>query len=119
MWYTVVKMVLLNCIPKIYFIRFCCFFRNPAEGDVERQKRELYSVYVHDRTLIDYVKENLNRRDRVFVNGFLNYKPETDENGEKAYSGHIEATNILKIDRFSEMSNENPIDESIGKSFNE
>lgn len=89
------------------------FFRNPAEGGAETLKRELYNVYVHDRNLIDYVKNNVTRRDRVFVNGFLNYKPEIDENGAKAFSGYIEATKILKIDRFSEMSHENPIDEDI------
>lgn len=101
-------------INQIYYY----FSRNPAEGDAVSQKRDLYNVYVHDRHLIDYVKQSLKRRDRVFLNGFLNYKPEVDQNGEKTYSGHIEATNIVKIDRFSEMSNENPIDENI-KSVNE
>lgn len=73
----------------------------------------MYNVYVHDRNLINYVKENLKRRDRVFLNGFLNYKPEIDQDGKKAFSGFVEATNILKIDRFSEISYENPIEENI------
>lgn len=115
MWNFVVKTVELN----VFHTDSLLVFRNPAEGDIERQKREIYSVYVHDRNLIDYVKENLNQRDRVFVNGFVNYKPEIDENGEKSYSGHIEATNILKIDRFSEMTNENPVDATNRKTFNE
>lgn len=115
-----IKMVKLklNKIPNIfYIISIHRISRNPIDG-VDSQKREFYDVYVHDRNLINYIKENLKRRDRVFVNGFLNHKPETDQDGKKAFSGFIEATNILKIDRFSDIAYENPIDESI-KSVNE
>lgn len=83
------------------------FSRNPVDG--ENQKLTFYHIFVHDPNLINYVKENLQRKDRVFLFGSLNYKPEIDQNGEKTYGGYIEATNIFKIDRFSELSNENPI----------
>lgn len=87
------------------------FSRDPVIG--ESQKRAFYQVFVHDPNLINYVKKNLNKRDRIFVNGFLNYKSETGQDGKRFHSGYVEATNILKIDRFPELSNENPIDESI------
>lgn len=47
------------------------------------------------------------------MNGFLNYKPETHQNGERVYAGYVEATNILKVDRFSKLSEENPIDKKL------
>lgn len=78
----------------------------------------MYAVYVHDPNLIEYTKNNLKQRDRVFVNGFVNYKPQTNENGERSYSGHIEATSILKVDRFSEISQKNPIDKRVESSVN-
>lgn len=87
------------------------FHRNPIDG--ESQKLSFFNIFVHDRNLINYAKENLRKKDRIFVNGFLSYKPETDQTGAKAYGGYIEASNILKIERFSEISNENPIDENI------
>lgn len=91
---------------------YIIFLRNPIEGG-ETHKLAFYNIYVHDRNLIDYVKENLRKKDRIFVNGLLSYKPDTDQNGAKAYGGYIEASNILKINRFSEISNENPIEENI------
>lgn len=90
---------------------FFSLSRNPVDGD--GQKLAFINVFVHDRNLIDYLKENLQKRDKIFVNGFLNYKPEIDQNGEKAFSGFVEATNILRIDRFSDIANQNPIDEKI------
>lgn len=97
-------------------IVLCFFFRNQVEGETE--KTQFIRVYVHDNNLVQLVKKNLQKRDRVFLNGFLGMKPETDENGQKKFGGHIEATNILKVDRFNEYADENPIEESV-KSGNE
>lgn len=84
---------------------FSLFHRNPVDGKSE--KVAFYNIFCHDPDLIDYVKNNLQKRDRVFLNGFLNSKPDIDENGKKVFSGFIEATNIMKIDRFLELSSEN------------
>lgn len=67
-------------------------------------------MFVHDSNLIEELKNNFQKRDRVFINGFLGSKQETDQNGQKKYGGHIEATNILRVDRFSEANNENRIE---------
>lgn len=113
----------LNTIPNILFRADSLFTstplsRNPDSGEGDSQKREFYNVFIHDPNLINYAKENLKRKDRVFVNGFLNYKSELDQDGKKQVNGYVEATNIFKIDRFSELSSENPVDDRI-KSANE
>lgn len=59
------------------------------------------------------VKNNLERRDRVIVNGTLGYKPQVDQNGQNKFAGHIEAQQILKVDRFSEAVNDATIEKSV------
>lgn len=61
-----------------------------------------FNVLVHDSDLIELLKNKLQKRDKVFINGLLNSRPEMDENGATKNSGFIEATNILKVDKFSE-----------------
>lgn len=78
--------------------------RNAAEGPIE--KPTFYSVFVHNSELIKLLKNDLQRKDRVIVEGFLNSKPETDQNGVKRFAGYIEATNIFRVDRFSEAISE-------------
>lgn len=46
----------------------------------------------------------MQKRDRVIVNGFLNSKPEMDQNGKKKYGGYIEGTHIVKVDRLSKAT---------------
>lgn len=53
------------------------------------------------------LKNGIERRDRVLVEGFLNSKAETDLQGEKRHSAYIEATHLLKVDRFSHAIDEN------------
>lgn len=48
------------------------------------------------------VKKTIQRKDRVFINGLMGNKVETDQNGNKKFSGHIEAAQILKLERFPE-----------------
>lgn len=77
------------------------------------EKTTFLNVYIHDQDLIKVTKNDLQRRDRVFISGILSNKADTDQNGQKKFSGHIEATNILKVDRFSETKNENVIEENV------
>lgn len=92
-------------------------YRNTTDGS-ENERVQFYKVYVHDKDLIQMLKNSVQKRDRVLVNGFLGSKPETDQNGQKKYSGHVEATQILKVDRFSEALNEDAVEEEI-KTTNE
>ncbi|XP_055326587.1 uncharacterized protein LOC129580306 [Sitodiplosis mosellana] len=85
--------------------------KNVTDGESERV--QFYRVYVHDKELIQFLKTNVQKRDRILVNGFLNGKSETDENGKSRYAGHIEATQIVKVDRLVEAVNENPVGEEI------
>lgn len=74
----------------------------------------MFRVYVHEPSLVELVKNSLQRRDRVFVNGFLNYKSEMDKSGVKKRNGYIEAKNIFKVDRFNtERFNEAPNEEAV------
>lgn len=100
-------------VSKVHFLQFIIhylFFRNPAEEPIE--KPTFFAVFVHDKDLIKLLKSDLQRKDRVIVEGFLNSKPEADQNGVKKHAGFIEATNIFRVDRFSEAVNEN-VNESI------
>lgn len=92
-------------------IIFFFALRNLPDGEAE--KTSFLNIYVHDDDLIKITKENLQKRDRVFISGILSSKADTDQNGQRKYSGHIEATNILKVDRFSEAKNENIIEENV------
>lgn len=87
-----------------------CSFRN--EEGAESSRTFFFNVFVHDNELIEMLK-GLQKRDKVLIRGFLNSKPENDQNGNKKHSAYIEATNILKVDRFSESISENINDESI------
>ena len=91
---------------------FFLIYRNTTDGS-ESERVQFYKVYVHDKDLIQLLKNNVQKRDRVLVNGFLGAKPETDLNGQKKYSGHVEATQILKVGRFSEAQNEDSVEEEI------
>lgn len=74
---------------------------------------QFYRVFVHDYDLIQMLKTNLQKKDRILVNGFLGYKPENDQNGQKKYAGHVEATHIIKVDRFTEGVSENSVEENV------
>lgn len=87
------------------------FFRNPVEG--ENEKTLFFAIYVHDRNLRNSLENNFQKRDRVFISGLLSNKPETDQNGQKRLSGHIEATDIIKIGRSFEADDENTIEENV------
>lgn len=89
---------------------FCCVFRNPENDQTGSETVSFFNIFVHDPDLINVVKQQLQKKDRIFIKGLLGYKPETDQNGRKKFSGHIEAENILKIDRFSEAAIENPVE---------
>lgn len=84
----------------------------------ESERVQFYKVYVHDKDLVQLLKNSVQKRDRVLVNGFLGAKPETDQNGQRKYAGHVEATQILKVDRFSEAQSENTAEDEI-KTTNE
>lgn len=73
--------------------------KNNEEGD--KKVTNFIRVLVHDANMIKLLQENLQVGDRVVVNGFLNSTSDVDINGKKKYSGHIEAINILKADRFT------------------
>lgn len=94
------------------------FFRNEIEGG-ETEKVQFYRIFVHDKDLIEMLKTNIQRKDRVLVNGFLSYKAENDQNGQRKYIGHIEATHILRVDRFSQNFDEQTAEEEFIKTSNE
>lgn len=74
------------------------------------EKFDVFRVWAHDEGVINMLKNNnVQRKDRVFINGFLNYKPEVDKEGQKRRSGFVEATNILKVDRLQELPDKNAV----------
>lgn len=81
------------------------------EGNEERVT-EFLPVYVHDKNLIQLLQDSVKRMDRVVVKGILNNKADKDSNGKVKHDGYIEATHILRCDKFSEEV-DNVIDEKI------
>ncbi|XP_031626403.1 uncharacterized protein LOC116342795 [Contarinia nasturtii] len=79
--------------------------RNYDTGE-EKEKVTYFNVHVHDKNLIQILKQNIQRFNRVIVKGILNNKPDSDINGKKVSFGYIEATNILRVDRFSQPPND-------------
>ncbi|XP_031626514.1 uncharacterized protein LOC116342866 [Contarinia nasturtii] len=70
------------------------------EGN-EKPTSEYFQVFVRDKNLIELLKSDVSERDRIIVNGHLQYKTDYDQNGKSCRSGLIEATNILKVDKFT------------------
>lgn len=95
--------------------QFLSIYRSAPERASEGQleKTQYVRIYVHDQNLKQLLKENFQKGDRVFLNGFLNSKPEVDQSGQKKYGGFVEATNILKVDRFSAADSEYPAEENV------
>lgn len=55
----------------------------------------------------EYIKNNVKKTDRVLVNGRLGQMTHTQPDGNKLYSGHIEAKTIYKVKKGVRNSNEN------------
>lgn len=69
---------------------------------------QFHKVFVYDDQLREYVRDNLQKKDRVFVNGSLRHLTHTDDEGRRKYSAYIVANSIHKIAKRATW-NQNPL----------
>lgn len=60
-----------------------------------------HSVFVFDQNLCELVRKNVEKRDRIFVTGFLSEFEHTDANGMKSVNQFIIAESIDKLIKFN------------------
>lgn len=56
----------------------------------------VHTVIVYDHNLQKYMRNNLNRYDQIFIEGYLNYQNCKTDNGTNRMSGNIVAIYIEK-----------------------
>ncbi|XP_031640708.1 uncharacterized protein LOC116352336 [Contarinia nasturtii] len=66
-------------------------------------KTDLISIFAYNDVLRNILKRQLNRLDRVRVEGILKYKPCIDSQGKKKYKGYIKAERIIKLITFNDI----------------
>lgn len=54
-------------------------------------------IFVTDEALRQYVRNHLNRLDRVRIEGILKYKTQLDDKARKKHFGYVSATKIIKM----------------------
>lgn len=59
---------------------------------------EFHTVIVYDQLAISVAKNNINKSDRVLIEGKINYMPYKIAGGKKFHGGFIEAHSIKRID---------------------
>lgn len=62
-----------------------------------------------DESLLEFIKNNFKKSDRVFIDGRIEHSTKTGQDGKKIFSGYIVAKNVYKVRR---QSNENKVLES-------
>lgn len=68
------------------------------ENGEEENGAHFHRVFVYDEGVRDFVK-NLQRKDRVLLNGRIGHMTNTQPDGKKLYSGFIVAENVFRIAR--------------------
>lgn len=58
-----------------------------------------HRVFVQDQELREYIRNKLQRKDRVLLNGRIGHMTDTGKDGKKIYSGFINVTDIYRIAR--------------------
>lgn len=76
-------------------------FRN-SDG-IDEDRTDFITVFVYNEPLRNIVRNQLQRLDRVRVEGVLKYKACIDESGKKRYKGYVNATKIAKVISLRQM----------------
>lgn len=86
----------MKLISLIFFFEF----KNRNSDGLIREQTDFVNIFVYDETLRNIVRNQLNKSDRVRVEGQLKQKVCVDDKGNKRYMGYIEATKIAKLVTF-------------------
>lgn len=80
-------------------------YRN-SDG-IKEERTDFIPVFVYNETLRNIVRNQLQRLDRVRIDGQLKYKACLDEKGKKQYKGYILANRIAKLIKLRDVPMEN------------
>lgn len=73
-------------------------FQNRTTQEIQSN---FHTVFVYDQDLSKYVRNNLEKGDRIYLRGFLTASSQIDVVGKKKYCGFIGAETIDKVTKFS------------------
>lgn len=60
---------------------------------------DFHRVMIQDPALREYIKNNLQKSDRIYLSGKIGHMATTLPDGKRLYSGFVKAENIHKIQR--------------------
>lgn len=79
-----------------WLIFFNLSFRSSISG-VDEEHVDFLPIFVYDKELREYVRNNLKRLDRVRVDGYLKTKNKKDDQGIVRKTSYIEAFRLNKM----------------------
>lgn len=91
------------------FIIYITLFLNGHHRNGYETVSQFHSVFVYEEDLREFVRTQLQKRDRVLVSGTVLHKTHTDAEGKRKYSGVIVANSIHKV---AKRANSNEPEES-------
>lgn len=78
-------------------IRVVTHYMNQSKQEIQPN---FYAIFVHDPDLCNIVCGTVEKRDRIYVKGYLSANTHTTANGKRLQSGFIVAKHIEKVQRF-------------------
>lgn len=66
----------------------------------ECEDKEYHKIRIYNDPKMQQLAQNLNKSDRIYLTGFINYSRDTYSDGNEYVNGFIEVTNLVKILRF-------------------
>lgn len=69
------------------------------EGGESSEGVTFHRVHVQDEALREYIRNKLQRKDRVLLNGQIGHMTDTGTDGKQIYSGFVNVTDIYRIAR--------------------
>lgn len=78
-------------------IRVVTHYMNQSKQEIQPN---FYAIFVHDPDLCEIVRGTVEKKDRIFVKGYLAGNINTTADGKKVQSGFIVAKHIEKVRRF-------------------
>lgn len=87
----------LHCILEMNEFEMICYRKGKRE---ESEGMEYHRVVIHKNLKMQQLALNLQKLDRIYLTGFINYANEMYPNGNEYVNGFIEVTNLVKLRKF-------------------
>lgn len=74
------------------------YIERDEEGEFTGESiQHSHTVIAHDAQVRNYLRNHLNRYDKVSIDGYLNYQPVETNDGTNRMAGNIMAVHIEKV----------------------